>query len=589
MTKKGARKALLIGNSEYGDSNLAKLHAPYHDVNRLAQALRDPNIGGFDVEVLVNEPCQIVRRELSDVLRKANRSDFITLYFAGHGVKDDQGRLYLTCTDSELDNLQATSVGAQFVNGMMNESMSKQQLLILDCCHAGAVVRGAMSAADQTVSTVENFGGDRQGRFILTACDAFQYAWDGEDMRELEGKPSSAFSRHLIEGLISGDADADRDGVITVNEMADYVTRKTIEDNPRQEPRRFIFDALGDLHFAKNRHGGCGVQRKRCFVISPLSRGDKRPDEVLKHFIEPACEKAGYTAVRSDQQLSEKVIPELMGALRFDPMVVAYLGRPPWNANVMIEVGFRLAAGKPMVMIREAEQDDGHPEEPLPFDLHSHRVIFLPKAHDVAAKTIGAAVKQITELVKARSEARSPWTTAQARAKVRFDLGKETCEFFSASAMASQLFNCPDGLENHDLNEVVENLGKLMPARQHREFLQDQHALIGGIMTGAYLGNGGYRPPTATRPIVFHRHDLDDGFVSRAYLPVVTRYSKQGTELWLDVIYLDVTNATRKDRAIPGSFVCDLTGANGSLETPHETGKALPADEPLSDSSGGTF
>ena len=93
-----ARKfALIIGNSEYNDKTLAELETPDSDVSSLAEALRDPTVGGFDeVQEVVNKPESQVRRAISTFFKKKKRDDLLLLYFSGHGVLDDKGRLYVS-------------------------------------------------------------------------------------------------------------------------------------------------------------------------------------------------------------------------------------------------------------------------------------------------------------------------------------------------------------------------------------------------------------------------------------------------------------------------------------------------------------
>ncbi len=101
------RFALIIGNSEYKDNNLAKLITPGADVEAFARVLENPEIGGFDAVVrLINKPASIIRREISRFLtHKKRRNDLLLLYFSGHGVLDEQGRLYLAAQDTERDFL----------------------------------------------------------------------------------------------------------------------------------------------------------------------------------------------------------------------------------------------------------------------------------------------------------------------------------------------------------------------------------------------------------------------------------------------------------------------------------------------------
>ncbi|MCK4900127.1 MAG: caspase family protein, partial [Anaerolineales bacterium] len=95
------RLALIIGSSVFRDKTLARLIKPDADVGALADVLLDKEIGDFnDVKLLVNMSSTQVRGAISDFYSKKHRDDLLLLYFSGHGVLDDQGRLYLAVKDS---------------------------------------------------------------------------------------------------------------------------------------------------------------------------------------------------------------------------------------------------------------------------------------------------------------------------------------------------------------------------------------------------------------------------------------------------------------------------------------------------------
>ena len=90
------RYALIIGNSIFQDKNLSSLAAPDADVEAFADILRDEEIGGFDeVNTLINQDSASIRREITRFFSGKKQKDLVLLYFSGHGVLDDRGRLYL--------------------------------------------------------------------------------------------------------------------------------------------------------------------------------------------------------------------------------------------------------------------------------------------------------------------------------------------------------------------------------------------------------------------------------------------------------------------------------------------------------------
>src|SRR5262245_27040011 len=200
------RLALIIGSSEYDDAKLSRLRTPYMDVRNLAEALSDPAIGGFDeVTPLINQSSLLIRRSIARLFAEKKPGDLLLLFFSGHGVRDDNGDLYLAVKDTESDFLSATAIAASFITTEMDRSRSRRQVLILDCCHSGAFARGTKGTSGISVGTATAFEGNGYGRVVLTASDSTQYAWEGD---EIIGVPeNSVFSHYLIQGLRYGEAD----------------------------------------------------------------------------------------------------------------------------------------------------------------------------------------------------------------------------------------------------------------------------------------------------------------------------------------------------------------------------------------------
>src|SRR5512147_950347 len=212
--------ALIIGNSHYQDPNLAKLVAPTEDVNDLAVVLRDPAIGSFDqVVTLIDETDAAIRLSIEDFFAEKKPDDLLVLYFSGHGVRDEQGRLYLAAPNTRANRLRATDIAADFITTEMDRSRSKRQVLILDCCHSGAFAQGAKAVIGESAGTGPAFEGNGYGRIVLTATDATQYAWEGDKI--IGQADNSLFTHFMIEGLSTGVADQDGDGLITLDEMYD--------------------------------------------------------------------------------------------------------------------------------------------------------------------------------------------------------------------------------------------------------------------------------------------------------------------------------------------------------------------------------
>jgi hypothetical protein len=243
-----ARSALIVAADEYADPKLRRLRAPVRDAEELGRVLADEAIGGFDVEVVLNEPEHRVRRRLAHFFTDRRRDDLLLVHFSCHGLKDDDGTLYFATPDTELEHLDSTAVPSDFLNRQMGRSRSRRIALFLDCCYSGAFSRGAIARAGQGVDLADRFNG--RGQVVITASNSMEYAFEGDELTG-EGAPS-VFTTALVEGLATGDADRDGDDLVSVDELYDYVYDRVRETTPSQTPSKWTYDLQGDLYIARN-------------------------------------------------------------------------------------------------------------------------------------------------------------------------------------------------------------------------------------------------------------------------------------------------------------------------------------------------
>ena len=242
------RRALIIASYEYEDSDLRQLVAPAQDAEALSRVLADPTIGGFEVRLCLNEPKHKVEQEVDAFFVDRKRDDLLLLYFSCHGIKDVDGRLYFAAADTRRKLLRSTAVSANFVNDVMHQSLSRRQVLLLDCCYSGAFAKGMVAKAGTEISTKEHFEG--RGRVVLTASDAMQYSYEGDKVAG-EGV-HSVFTRSLLHGLETGEADLDGDGRISLDELYNYVHDRVADETPQQRPGKWAFDVHGEIVIARN-------------------------------------------------------------------------------------------------------------------------------------------------------------------------------------------------------------------------------------------------------------------------------------------------------------------------------------------------
>ncbi|MEV8593240.1 caspase family protein [Streptomyces sp. NPDC052012] len=226
------RFALLIATGHYENQALRQLRSPARDAEGLADVLRDPAIGGFEVSTVVDRRHHEVARAIEHFFLDRGRDDLLLLHVSSHGVKNDDGDLYFAATDTDRRLLASTAVSAEFLRTQMDRCRARSVVLLLDCCYSGAFLRG--TKGDTDVHVKDELAG--HGRVVLTATNRTEYAWEGERLDALDPEPSR-FTGAVIKGLRSGEADRNGDGLISALDLYEYVYDELRAAQVRQRPQ----------------------------------------------------------------------------------------------------------------------------------------------------------------------------------------------------------------------------------------------------------------------------------------------------------------------------------------------------------------
>lgn len=230
-----AKIALLIGVSNYR-SDLSPLPAAVQDVKAMVRVIKEPTMGNFDeVKTLIDANSQVIRETSEKLFAQRKKDDLVLFFFSGHGIKDEYGKLFLAAPETYKDErgelVRSSAVATRFLQDSMNRSRCKRQIVILDCCFSGAFGDGVSAKDDGLVDIENELGGE--GRAVLTSSTANQYSF------EQRGADLSIYTRYLVEGIETGAADEDSDGIISTQELHEYVRRKVQAAAPAMKPKIF--------------------------------------------------------------------------------------------------------------------------------------------------------------------------------------------------------------------------------------------------------------------------------------------------------------------------------------------------------------
>ncbi len=199
------RVCLLIGNDRVRDATgqgwAIQVPGVDRDLEQLGALFGDRELAGFETVRLWRPKLLDARREIARVARELGPDDTLVLYYSGSCELGQDGQLYLPVADSDVRFLEATCLDADYVLGCLRACASRRQLLLIDGCYAGAFF-------------VHNRG-IPDGFCAILAC--------GADEMTFGDKDGGRFTRLLAEGLRGARADLDGDGVVTTDELYDFV------------------------------------------------------------------------------------------------------------------------------------------------------------------------------------------------------------------------------------------------------------------------------------------------------------------------------------------------------------------------------
>jgi hypothetical protein len=218
----GRRFALLVGSGQFDHPALAPLPPTAQDVADLGRLLRE--CGEFEVTICLDEIRAEIHRHIYDLFAGKSSSDTVLFYYTGHGLRDFDGRFYLSARDTDPMKPGRDGVWSGTVHDFLERCGASRKIFILDCCFSGALDNAAnrrigKSGREQPWVTLSDFDGDEgQGTFVLMPTEAGQLA-----PGEAAADGTSPFTSILLRAL-EGEAAPD-DDQITTDQLAEFVSR----------------------------------------------------------------------------------------------------------------------------------------------------------------------------------------------------------------------------------------------------------------------------------------------------------------------------------------------------------------------------
>jgi hypothetical protein len=235
------RWAVVIGVGGYESSDIPKLRYAVPDAESIYQVLT--GAAGFKKEhvLLLTDKTERrptlrnIRWALGTFLaRSARKDDMVVIFFAGHGAPEADLRglerdglaKYLIPSDADSEDLYSSALPMDELQTIFGRIEAERVVAFLDTCYSGAAGGRTFLAKRTRSSQVDDLFLERltrsKGRAIITASRP------GEVSMELPELGHGVFTYYLLQGL-NGAADLNHDGIVTVQELYDYVEQQVTQ------------------------------------------------------------------------------------------------------------------------------------------------------------------------------------------------------------------------------------------------------------------------------------------------------------------------------------------------------------------------
>jgi len=178
------KKALVVGINNYPSS---PLRGCINDASSIFTIIETHGDGSPNFDVRLETDVQ-TKSELKTMIVElfSGTSDTVLLYFSGHGFLNEIGGYLVTPDHAKYDE----GISMDEILILANQSKVKNKIIILDCCHSGAMGSPTISGTTCQLS---------EGTSILTASR------DDEPSMEINGH--GIFTNLLLDALQGGAAD----------------------------------------------------------------------------------------------------------------------------------------------------------------------------------------------------------------------------------------------------------------------------------------------------------------------------------------------------------------------------------------------
>lgn len=203
-----AQKVYVVAAGVENYPNLKSLHKAESDAKALAELYRrvTPNVILYTGRYVTRED---LLRALNDQFSRAGKNDMIVFAFSGHGY---EGGICPYDTRQGINGQPHNAISYDEVLAIMKKSKARNKVVLVDACYSGGFRTGSAASGSSAPSAANDMN-----------VVMFLASRTNEVSREYGWMANGVFTHFLLAGL-KGNADADRNRIITARELFDFVS-----------------------------------------------------------------------------------------------------------------------------------------------------------------------------------------------------------------------------------------------------------------------------------------------------------------------------------------------------------------------------
>lgn len=254
-----------IGVSDYSDDNYDLTYAS-KDAGDLATFFESKKSQFAAVKVLKILDKNATKENIlkaKEFLAQSKVDDEAIVFFAGHGLLDENLDYYLATNDVRFDNPAERGLAYSELESLLDGIPARQKLLLIDACHSGEIDKEESSLAenddnlaegvksrglkkvveknaDKTLGLQNSFKLMQElfadlsrgtGAVVISSASGTEFSYESSEWN------NGVFTYALLEGLKTNNADKNKDNIIKISEVRNYTTDKVVNiTNGKQRP-----------------------------------------------------------------------------------------------------------------------------------------------------------------------------------------------------------------------------------------------------------------------------------------------------------------------------------------------------------------